>query len=348
MKAKLTAVIPVVQYGNISPEIEAEAETYEEAMAICEARLTSIWNKYVEEGKQLPTNNRVKLHASIGGDIWYDKLTHTYTNEQGEVYQSGSQYADSFRKLFDKLGIASKMALKFGVSADDILSMWDLKSQASRNLGTAIHAALQLEEQYRGLGESLGKSGAHEHPLLKTIVDSFLVAHSKELARNEVLIVSHNLKRAGRIDRLLIVDEKRVRIQDYKSNTSIDKELEFYWKQLEFYKSILEDNGWTVEGLDIFHHNGIKWEEYHHEYASHQQNNHTTTSVARQGHTTTPRPVRTRTQPHNHQSPQLPKPILHGLQNSPSISAGNYRGEVWTVQGDSHTPGQTNNSPGEK
>ena len=263
VKVKLVATIPVVQYGNIQPEIEAEADDYEGALQIAESRLVEIWNKYVESGKELKTgvsNNRVKLRAFVGGDYYYNAAKHEYSNEAGEVYLSGSQYAESFKKPFNKQGIAQAMAKKSGASADEIIKMWELKGQASRDFGSAIHAALQLEEQYRALGEKLGKSGAHEHPILKHAVDGFLKDHKGEKALNEVVVVDHEEKRAGTIDRLLVLGKDKCRVQDFKTSATL-KDIETYWKQLEFYARILTRDGWVVEGVDIFHYNG-KWETY--------------------------------------------------------------------------------------
>src|ERR1019366_3294626 len=118
MKVKLTATIPTAQYANISPEIEVEAETYEQALEIAESRLTEIWNKYVEPGKELKakdTGNRKLIKCFAGGEIFYDEATHTYTNEAGKVYLSASQYAESLKKPFDKLKIANLTAKRDGV-----------------------------------------------------------------------------------------------------------------------------------------------------------------------------------------------------------------------------------------
>src|ERR1035441_1834353 len=108
MKVKLTATIPVAQYADLRPEIEVEADSYEEAFAEGEQYIRKFWNKYVVSGKELPDmGNRVKLEAYVGGFVWYDKDTHTYTNESGEVYLSGSVYSDQFKKPFDKQQIAT-------------------------------------------------------------------------------------------------------------------------------------------------------------------------------------------------------------------------------------------------
>lgn len=263
MKLKLGAVVPVMSYGNVQPEVEVEADTFEEALAIAEGQIRQVWDKYGE--KPLPRqDNRQLLTAFVGGEIYYDEHTHTYTNEAGEVYLSGSVYADGFRKAFDKQAIAKLMADKIKADPADILAMWDLKSQTSMDFGNAIHKALQLYEQYNGLAEALNKTThSHDHPVIKQAVDGFMDAHKEETAMSEVLVVDHQAKRAGRIDRLLIVDKtkKICRVQDYKTNADITKELAVYWHQLNFYGGILEAAGWKVQAPEIFHYDG-KWSTY--------------------------------------------------------------------------------------
>ncbi len=207
--------------------------------------------------------NRKLLKAFVGGEIYYDDDKHEYTNEAGEVYLSGSVYAKSFQKPFDTQRIAGMMAKKVEkASADDIIAMWELKSQASRDFGNAIHASLQLHIQYRGLAESLNKTThSHDHPVLKKAVDSFMEAHKGEKLLSEVLVVDHEAKHAGQIDLIRIIDSsnKICRVQDFKTNVKTDKE---YWaNQLKFYARILEKAGWTVQGKDIYQYTD-RWKEY--------------------------------------------------------------------------------------
>jgi len=262
-KIILRAVIPTHQYANLQPEIEVEAETYDEALAIAEGRLAQIWNKYAEPDKKLGGERKL-LKAFCGGEIYYDEVNHLYTNEAGEIYLSGSVYASTFKKPFDADKVAEMMARKYKVTPEEILAMWALKGEASRDLGNAIHRALQLEEQYRALGVTMGKDSMHDHPILNHAVQGFYDAHKDEKAFNEVLVVDHEKKHAGQIDRLLITKRKHCRVQDFKTNANISKDLDVYWKQLEFYAEILKAGGWTVEGLDILHYNG-EWKEYSHE-----------------------------------------------------------------------------------
>jgi hypothetical protein len=263
MKYTLTSVIPVMQYGNIQPSIEVEAETFEEAQAIAEPKMAALWNKY-NPGVLSDTSSRKKLQAFVGGEIYYDEVAHVYTNEAGEVYESGSQYAKKFEKPFDGAAIASKMATKYGVEAKDISEMWELKARTSREFGTALHSALELYGRYDGLAKALEReTHLHDHPVIKKAVQGFYDGRENEKAEYEVLVVDHDRKQAGRIDRLLIDKSNpyTCRVQDFKTNALItDDKLKVYWKQLGFYGGILVANGWTVLGLDIFTWDGT-WKE---------------------------------------------------------------------------------------
>lgn len=260
MKYTVTAVIPTVTYGNIQPSIEVVADSFEEAQAKVMPHIEALWAQY--SSTPLPKQSGKLIKAFCGGEIYYDDLTHVYTNEKGEVYESGSQYANKFRKPFDKEKIAGVMASKIKGSAQDIMDMWELKSQVSRDFGNAIHKALQLYEQYGELAGELNKTThSHDHPVIKNAVDGFIEAHKGEKVISEALIVDHEAKRAGQVDRLKILGDKLCRIQDFKTNADIDKDLEVYWHQLKFYAMIMEANGWTVEGYDIHHFNG-SWKSY--------------------------------------------------------------------------------------
>lgn len=268
MKFSITSVIPVAQYANVQPCIEVEADTYEEALAIVQPQVHKLWEQYSPGTLNVQSGNRKLLKAFCGGDVYYDELAHIYTNEQGDVYESGSQYANKFRKPFDKDKISGLMASKVkDCKPEDIVKMWELKGEASKDFGNAIHKALQLHEQYRELAESLEKTThSHDHPVIKKAVDGFINAHTGEKVISEALIVDHEAKRAGQVDRLLITSRKEGRIQDFKTNASIDKDLDVYWKQLQFYAGIMEANGWTITGYDIFHYDG-EWHTYSKERA---------------------------------------------------------------------------------
>lgn len=274
MKFKIGATIPTVQYGNIMPEIEVEADSLEEAQAIALPYIEKLWARYAETGRELRSSGN-RIEAFVGGSIDYDALTHVYS-WNGETYLSGSQYAKQFEEPFDAKAVSELMAKNIDYSAEDIRAMWALKSAVSNGFGTAIHAAIEMYDKYKPLSEALDAYRAtkereakhthhHDHPILKTAVEGFYALQDKDYpAETEMVVVDHTAKRAGRIDRLLITGDKRCRIQDIKTNgdnKKLTKSLPSYWKQLGFYGDIMKANDWVVEGLDIFHWDGT-WNKH--------------------------------------------------------------------------------------
>lgn len=258
MKVKLSATIPTVQYGNIMPEFEVEADTLEAGLAIVEPQLVSTWNKYVEEGKQLKTSKGKLVKCFVGGEIYYDDATHTYTNEAGEVYLSSSAHAATFSKPFDKQGIAQATAKKWNVSADNVITMWELKSKISRDLGTALHEAIELRRRFEKLSTTMKKeTHIHLSPMVKTAVDELMELIPIGEEEIEAVVVDHDKKRVGRIDLLTIAAPQTCIVRDFKTG-DIDDKLTQYWEQLKFTSEILEANGWKVPRREIYHWDG-KW-----------------------------------------------------------------------------------------
>lgn len=270
MKYTLTAVVPVAQYANLQPAIEVEADTIAEAEAMVLPYIEDFFNKYSEKAKIGAAKNVLspgrKLCKDIfGNEIFYDEFTHEYTNALGEVYLSGSVYAESFEKPFNGELIAGKMATKNGLKDADakkIEKMWALKAEASASFGTAIHTALELYGRYKDLAESVNKvTHAHDNPTLKQAVDLFYKDHPETKGIGyECLIVDHKAKRAGRIDRLEYITKTDVYITDFKTNFDIQKSVKKYWLQLSFYAAILKANGLNVKGLKLYHYTGDKWD----------------------------------------------------------------------------------------
>lgn len=248
MKVKLGAVIPTVQYGNIQPEFESDNA---DDLPKLEAQIQALWAKYAERPLNVVGGAGKRLKAFVGGEIDYDDASHTYTWE-GHTYLSGSQYAQQFAKPFDSQNISEAMAKRDGGDAQELRDMWKLKSETSMGFGTAIHSALELYGRYQNL---------HDHPIIKKAVEGFYKDRKNEQAEYEALIVDHDKKHAGQVDRLLITGKNSCRVQDFKTNADIKKSLDIYWKQLEFYAEIVKAGGWKVEGLDIFWWNG-EWETF--------------------------------------------------------------------------------------
>lgn len=273
----ISATIPTQQYANMIPSITVEVEdNYEAAQALAIAKIQELSTRFAEPGKAIVDGSRVILTDIFGQKIYFDEPSHTYTNSKGQVYLSGSQYAKRFEKEFPKDVISGKMAKGADVPQQDILDFWSTKADVSSGFGTAIHLALENYAKYKELSNKLddvklakdpdavAKNGhIHDHPIINKCVTEFYKGREKEVTLNEALVIDHERRLSGTIDRLLLVDKKKkiCRVQDFKTNASIDDKLAAYWHQLSFYASILTAKGWTVEGLDIFHYDGT-WHEY--------------------------------------------------------------------------------------
>lgn len=273
-KYTLTATIPTQQYGNIQPSIEVEAASLDEAESFAVPHVEALWAKF--GSKPLETNemkrasgDRKLVKDIFGNEIYYDDVNHIYTNSVGEVYLSGSVFADKSEKPFDAEKISELMRMKNGLpkgSDQTIRDMWRLKADASASFGTSIHAALELYGKYKELGQSLGKETyLHDNFTLNQAVTLFYAEHPETKGIGyECLVVDHAKKRAGRIDRIE-EDYEGAYVTDFKTNFDVKKSIKKYWLQLSFYAAILKANGINVKGLKIYHYDGEKWSTITHE-----------------------------------------------------------------------------------
>lgn len=288
IKYTLTAVVPVAQYANLQPSIEVEAETIEEAQEMVLPYIEEFFNKYSEKAKIGKAKNalkpgRVLLTDLFGNQIFYDEVTHEYTNSLGEIYLSGSVYANE--DDFDGDYWAGEFVEKYGLKEEDkqrILSMWDVNGSASNSFGTSLHAAIELYGTYRDLADIIdidlktGKrkkldakneknSSLSKLPYLQEVVKKFFVGDRlTENAQYEVLVVDHKNKRAGRIDRLVTLPDGSYEIRDMKTNNKIlKKERDTYSRQLSFYGDLILANGKKLGAnpVLIHHWNKNEWED---------------------------------------------------------------------------------------
>lgn len=280
IKYTLTAVVPVAQYANLQPSVEVEAETLEEAQEMVLPYIEDFFNKYSEKHKigaekRVLSTGRVLLKDIFGNEIFYDDDKHEYTNSLGEVYLSGSKYAEE--EPFDGETWAKHFVEKYGLKPEDkerILAMWNVNGNASSSFGTSLHAAIELYGTYHDIADIIdidqktGKrkkldtktdknSALSKLPYLKDAVLQFFTPERlAEVAQYEVLVVDHKNKRAGRIDRLVTLPDGSYEVRDVKTNNKImKKERDIYTKQLSFYGDIIIANGKKLgENPNMLHH----------------------------------------------------------------------------------------------
>lgn len=248
---KVEAHIPTQQFGYIA--VTGEITDLPE--------IERLYNVYAEKPINFGNDRGVLLEGFVGGSIWYNDATHTYTNDKGEVYLSSSQHARTFAKPFDKPKIAEAMAKKYNVNVIDIIAMWDLKAKISMDSGTVLHEAIELKRRFKALGEALGTNKhIHLSPMVKDAVEGLekLLPIGNEVI--EAVVIDHDNKRVGRVDLINIVGDHICEVIDYKTGELEGREKQ-YAEQLKFTSDILTKHGWTVSKQRLFHWDG-SWSEH--------------------------------------------------------------------------------------
>lgn len=286
----LGATIPIAQYANIQPSFAVEGATLDEAMSNALAIMKRVWDsvaktpldiKAVDTEVEYRPSTVVDLTCWASGTVvQFDPVEHVYS--PGE-WLSGSAFSDKYKSEFAGQYVAGKMAAKHDVDADDILAMWAVNAEASSSFGTAVHAALQLYGTYletsRAVKAGSDESALTKNPTLQPIVKAFFEGREDERAVYEAFVADPIKRHCGQIDRLLIDDDDGIWVEDFKTNTDMDKKetikvpfkgvvestkMGAYWLQLSFYAHILIRLGRNVKGLRIHHWTGSEWVTHEH------------------------------------------------------------------------------------
>lgn len=224
------------------------------------------------------TPNAKLVKDLFGNEGFYDDVLHEYTNALGEVYLSASTYAGD--DDFDGNYWANYAVEQYGLTPDakqKILDMWECNGNASRAFGTALHAAIELYGTYHALADVIDmdlktkerkklsakvdkNSALSKLPYLKKVTLNFFTPERlSETAYYEVLVIDHKNKRAGRIDRLLLLPDGSYEVRDMKTNNKMSaSDKRSYTKQLSFYADLLLANGCTLGNNPIAIHH---WKE---------------------------------------------------------------------------------------
>lgn len=281
----LGAVIAVSNYSNIQPIIETDS--LEDGLKYLSDLAKSVGNNdYADSVAKTPSAGEVKLKAlkaMDGTEVYFNPKEHTYTDPDGKIkYLSGSAFANLVATPFDAQNIAQKVA-KDGLTADQVLKLWDMKNQVACDYGEAIHKAMETYQRFHVYGGVLGgeEKILPNSPYLAELVKSFFTEErKKEQALPEVFVANKELGMCGVIDRLVFLDKdsRTVEIQDFKSN-DLEKKATFikeireaypdvpknklgeYQFQLSFYATILKKMGYNVKTCRIFNLNDTQWDE---------------------------------------------------------------------------------------
>lgn len=141
--------------------------------------------------------------------------THTYTNKDGEVYQSVTTLIGEYQKPFNVEFFAAKTAKKRGITTEAVIQEWKEINHNANVRGTGFH--LIMEEFLKT--KNIPKEN-------EDIINSFksktydVITNGSEVF-SERLLYSHKHKLAGTAD-LIVVNGDYFHILDFKTNKKFD------------------------------------------------------------------------------------------------------------------------------
>ena len=220
------------------------------------------------------TKDLIRQDVYIGDDdyVYFDPINHKAYDKNGKELLSGSNAEKMFLPEVNLNYAAKALSKTTGAKQEDILAAWDNKRDLSAEYGTMIHAALEKYLRYAPVLRKIDANQEREHTAknwmpeaLGDIVDKFVEASGIKDAKSvEVRIKSGN--RTGIVDLLLMQDENTFTIYDYKIMPEV-KEIKYkgfgkmmkYQIQQNFYREIIEDNGYKCNGMFLWNWDGKKW-----------------------------------------------------------------------------------------
>lgn len=216
--------------------------------------MEKIYQKYTEVPINFNKGKFVEINTYTNEVVRYNDLTHQYTDLEGNVLLSGSQFSKQLKPPFPKEKIIPLVAKKYGVKEATIDNMWSANGNISRTFGNAIHYAMEQWFKYKNDGCDDKQYHLPKHPFLREVVMSFPDADEDIIP--EVVISDVKNKMVGRIDGLM----GHTPI-DYKSDADIQKSLKYHFMQLSFYATMLINHGHKVDKVIVWNYVD-KWVKY--------------------------------------------------------------------------------------
>lgn len=212
-----------------------------------------------------------KVFIGDAESIMFDPINHKAYDDFGHELISGSNAEKMFTEPFDPKYPAKAIAKKTGTKPDDVIAIWEVKRDLSADYGTVIHEALEKYLRYAKVLRKIDKNQEREHTAkrwmpepLGEIVDKFVEASGITDASSVEVRIKHG-NRTGIVD-LLLLDSKEFTLCDYKVMPDIKSvkykvygKMQKYTVQQNFYREILEDNGYICKGMFLWNWDGNKW-----------------------------------------------------------------------------------------
>lgn len=281
-KLEIKAVIPTAQYANLQPAFEVHDVDAQEGTDFLMRHIKDMFERYSEKGG-LKENDLVKTFIqresfNEGKLVGYHDESHTYECD-GVKLVSATEYIKQFYKEFDLENISAASAKSWGVEQQEVKDLWESNGGLTSAFGTVVHNALEHYDKFKAMGQIVQDKKSLEenyampkHPVLKQIIEAFIAIDTQEgIIVPEVLVTDIKNGVCGRADRILIIDEKKkiCRVQDFKVNINSEEisssmkvlapfsglpahKISKYQLQMSIYANMLQNSGWSVEGLDVF------------------------------------------------------------------------------------------------
>lgn len=153
----------------------------------------------------------------------FNELDHTYFNDDGELYVSGTSLIKKFCKPFERMKIATRYAKKHKRKVQDVLDEWDKTSKDAITKGVAFHKMKEDE-----LSEKLHITlEDEEHDIFKANWHEGLKINDNLKLESgvypELIVWSDKYQIAGQADYVEITKKGYINIQDYKTSKEIKK-----------------------------------------------------------------------------------------------------------------------------
>lgn len=192
----------------------------------------------------------------------FDEPSHTYTFE-GQKLESVSKILSYYSIPFDHDGkIVARKAAEGGITVLEQKAIWEKKGLDSRIKGTAFHADVESYLKTKRIPDTSNKK----------LVKQFSKIKFKGTLYSEIRLFNLNFGIAGTTDLIEVLKDNSISISDHKTsqakkmtrfsfgrkmlyplNHIWDSPLDKYELQLSTYAYMLEEAGWWVRDLTIFH-----------------------------------------------------------------------------------------------
>ena len=291
---KIGATIATGQYQNMQPSIELSDVDIKEGTEIGVSFVKDLFARFSEKGalneKEVIQETRTTITTKSFNediDIEVEPIGHTYSHK-GKDLTPVTIFIDKFYKKFDSDKMSEVTAKSWGVDQTELKDLWNENGNLSSSFGNVVHNAIEFYLKFRELGEEISEHkgldynyALPKHPVLRAIIEGYIaIETSKGEVIPEVLLTSTKNGLCGRADSIEIVNLKKkiCRVGEIKVNIGseeIDRNMKAsapfeklpankltkYQIQDSVYANMLQEAGWTVEGVDIYVYEN-EWKHY--------------------------------------------------------------------------------------